>query len=148
MKRSQRMQVVVDIKAKQEKQALDIWGHSQRQQTELMQQINGLTLYRRDYVDKCNAFARNGVKVSRLVEFRSFIDKLDVAIAGQEKVLRRMEQDVLANRQLWERMHQRTRVIKKVHDTALKTEKKIEEKREQLEHDERASRFGRNKPTD
>ena len=148
MKKSQRLQVVVDIKARQEKHALDILGHSQRQHTELKQQIHGLTLYRKDYVDKCNAFARNGVKVSRLVEFRSFIDKLDIAIAGQEKVLTRMEQDVLANRQLWEGMHQRTRIIRKVRDTALKTEKKIEEKREQLEHDERASRFGRNKPTD
>lgn len=147
MKRSKRLEVIVDIKAKQEQKALEILGQSQRQHTQMKGQVEGLTVYRKDYVDKCNAFARNGVKVSRLIEFRSFIDKLDVAIIGQEKILKNMEQDVLLKRSMWESMHRGTQSIQKVRDSALKVEQKHEEKREQSEQDEHASRLGRKKST-
>lgn len=148
MKRSKRLQTIVDIKAKQEQAALEILGQSQRQHTEMQKQVEHLTAYRGDYVDKCNAFARDGVKVSRLVEFRGFIDKLDVAIAGQERQLKRIEQDVQLKRQVWEFTHRSTQSIQKVRESALKVERKIEDKREQFEQDERASRFGRAKATD
>ena len=104
MKRSKRLQVIVDIKATQEQKSLEVLGHAQRQQTQMKGQVDGLSSYRSDYVDKCNAFAKGGVKVSRLIEFRSFIDKLDIAITGQEKILKNMEQDVLLKRKTWETM--------------------------------------------
>jgi flagellar FliJ protein len=148
MKRSKRLQTIVDIKARQEQAALDVLGQTQRQKNEVQKQVDGLTMYRSDYVDKCNAFARNGVQVSRLVEFRGFIDKLDVAIAGQERQLQRIEQDVQLKKQVWEFTHRSTQTIQKVRASALKVEKKIEDKREQFEQDERASRFGRAKATD
>jgi flagellar FliJ protein len=148
MKRSKRLQTIVDIKARQEQAALDVLGQTQRQKNEVQRQVDGLTAYRSDYVDKCNAFARNGVQVSRLVEFRGFIDKLDVAIAGQERQLQRIEQDVQLKKQVWEFTHRSTQTIQKVRESALKVEKKIEDKREQFEQDERASRFGRAKATD
>jgi flagellar FliJ protein len=145
MKRSKRLQVIVDIKANQEQKALEILGQSQRQHTQMKGQVEGLTVYRSDYVDKCNAFARDGVKVSRLIEFRSFIDKLDIAIVGQERILRSIEQDVHSKRRQWESMHQRTQAIQKVRESALKVEQKHEDKREQAEQDEHASRLGRKK---
>lgn len=148
MKRSKRLQTIVDIKARQEQAALDVLGQTQRFKNEIQRQVDGLTAYRSDYVDKCNAFARDGVKVSRLIEFRGFIDKLDIAIAGQERQLQRAEQDVQLKKQVWEFTHRSTQTIKKVRESALKVEQKIEDKREQLEQDERASRFGRTKATD
>ncbi|MEI7795270.1 MAG: flagellar export protein FliJ [Methylococcaceae bacterium] len=145
MKRSKRLQVIVDIKANQEQKALETLGQSQRQHTQMKGQVDGLTVYRKDYVDKCNAFAREGVQVSRLIEFRSFIDKLDVAIVGQERVLNHMEHDVQAKRRMWETMHRGTQSIQKVRESALKIEQKQENKREQSEQDEHASRLGRKK---
>ncbi len=147
MKRSKRLEVIVDIKAKQEQKALETLGQSQRQHTQMKGQVDGLTVYRSDYVDKCNAFAREGVPVSRLIEFRSFIDKLDIAILGQEKLLRHMEQDVRQKRYMWEIMHRGTQSIQKVRESALKVEQKHENKREQSEQDEHASRLGRKKLT-
>ncbi|HCT99783.1 MAG TPA: flagellar export protein FliJ [Methylococcaceae bacterium] len=147
MKRSKRLQVIVDIKASQEKKALEMLGRSQRQHTQMKGQVEGLSSYRSDYVDKCNAFAKDGVKVSRLIEFRSFIDKLDIAISGQEKILKNMEQDVFLKRQTWEAMYQRTQTIQKVRESALKVEQHHENKREQREQDEHASRLGYKKYT-
>lgn len=146
-KRSKRLELIVDIKANQEQKALEMLGQSQRQHSEMKRQVDGLTHYRGDYVDKCNAFARNGVQVSRLIEFRSFIDKLDIAIAGQEKILKNMEQHVQLNRKVWEYSHHSTQTIKKVRESALKIEQKHENKREQAEQDEHASRLGRKKLT-
>ena len=147
MKRSNRLQVIVDIKANQEQKALERLGQSQREHTKIKGQVDGLTVYRGDYVDKCNAFARDGVKVSRLIEFRSFIDKLDVAIAGQERILKSMEQDVLQKRNMWEFTHRSTQSIQKVRESAMKVEQKQENKREQSEQDEFDSRLGRKKLT-
>lgn len=147
MKRSKRLETIVEIKANQEQKALEILGQSQRQHTQMQRQVEGLTNYRSDYVDKCNAFARDGVKVSRLIEFRSFIDKLDIAIAGQERILKKIEQDVQQKRTMWEFTHRSKKSIQKVHDSALKFEQKQEDKREQSEQDEFASRLGRKKLT-
>lgn len=147
MKRSKRLQVIVDIKATQEQKSLEVLGHAQRQQTQMKGQVDGLSSYRSDYVDKCNAFAKGGVKVSRLIEFRSFIDKLDIAITGQEKMLKNMEQDVLLKRKTWETMYQNTQIIQKVRESALKVEQHHENKREQHEQDEYSSRLGRKKYT-
>jgi flagellar FliJ protein len=147
MKRSKRLQVIVDIKATQEQKSLEVLGQAQRQQTQMKGQVDGLSSYRSDYVDKCNAFAKGGVKVSRLIEFRSFIDKLDIAITGQEKILKNMEQDVLLKRKTWETMYQNTQIIQKVRESALKVEQNHENKREQHEQDEHSSRLGRKKYT-
>jgi flagellar FliJ protein len=147
MKRSKRLQVIVDIKATQEQKSLEVLGQAQRQQTQMKGQVEGLSSYRSDYVDKCNAFAKGGVKVSRLIEFRSFIDKLDIAITGQEKILKNMEQDVLLKRKTWETMYQNTQIIQKVRESALKVEQNHENKREQHEQDEHSSRLGRKKYT-
>jgi len=147
MKRSKRLQVIVDIKSTQEQKSLEVLGQAQRQQTQMKGQVEGLSSYRSDYVDKCNAFAKGGVKVSRLIEFRSFIDKLDIAITGQEKILKNMEQDVLLKRKTWETMYQNTQIIQKVRESALKVEQHHENKREQHEQDEHSSRLGRKKYT-
>lgn len=147
MKRSKRLQTIVELKTNQEQKALEILGQSQRQHTQMQRQVDGLTNYRSDYVDKCNAFARDGVKVSRLIEFRSFIDKLDIAIAGQERILKKIEQDVQQKRTVWEFTHRNRKSIQKVRESALNFEQKQEDKREQSEQDEFASRLGRKKLT-
>ena len=77
----------------------------------------------------------------------AIIDKLDIAIIGQEKILRNMEQDVLLKRKTWETMYQHTQTIQKVRESALKVEQHHENKREQHEQDEHSSRLGRKKYT-
>ncbi len=145
MKKSQRIQTIIDIKVPQEQKALEIYGASQRQHSEMQGQVNGLTQYRNEYLDRCNQIGGQGIKVSRLVEFRSFIDKLDIVIAGQERALSVMEKDMLSKRHEWEGIHRRNQSLRKVHESAIKTEVKHEHKREQSEQDEFAARFGRHR---
>jgi len=144
VKKSQRIKTIVDIKANQEKSALEVLGAVQRKHQGMQAQVEGLRNYRREYQDRFDQLGVKGVNVAQLLEFRSFIDKLDKAIIGQEQMLDSIEAEVKAKRKIWEELHHKTQSLQKVCDSALKIEMKQEAKREQQEQDERASRIGRN----
>lgn len=144
MKKSQRIKTIVDIKATQEKNALEELGAVQRKLQGMQAQVEGLRNYRKEYQDRFDQLGAKGVNVAQLLEFRSFIDKLDKAIMGQEQILSSIEAEVIAKRKIWEELHHKTQSLQKVCDSALVVEMKQEAKREQQEQDERASRIGRN----
>ncbi|WP_333878498.1 flagellar export protein FliJ [Methylobacter sp.] len=144
MKKSQRIKTIVDIKATQEKKALEVLGVVQRKLQTMQAQVEGLRNYRQEYQDRFEQLGIKGVNVAQLLEFRSFIDKLDKAIIGQEQMLSSVEVEVIAKRKIWEELHHKTQSLQKVCDSALVVEMKQEAKREQQEQDERASRIGRN----
>jgi flagellar FliJ protein len=144
MKKSQRIKTIVEIKATQEKNALEMLGAVQRKLQGMQAQVEGLRNYRKEYQDRFDQLGSKGVNVAQLLEFRSFIDKLDKAIMGQEQALNLIEAEVTAKRKIWEELHHKTQSLQKVCDSALVVEMKQEAKREQQEQDERASRIGRN----
>lgn len=143
-KKSQRIKTIVDLKAAQEKEQLETLGEAQRKLAGMQAQVDNLKKYRQDYQDKFNRLGNAGANVGQLLEFRSFMDKLDTAIAGQEHALNQSKADLAIKRKIWETMHQRTQSLQKVYDSAVAVELKLESKREQSEQDERASRLGRN----
>ncbi len=144
MKKSQRIKTIVDLKAAQEQDSLEALGVSQRKLMTLQTQVDGLKNYRQDYQDKFNRLGQGGANVGQLMEFRSFMAKLDQAITGQEYSLDQGKAEVANKRKIWESLHQRTQSLQKIYQTALKTEQNQESKAEQLEQDERASRLGKN----
>ncbi|TAK63675.1 flagellar export protein FliJ [Methylobacter sp.] len=144
MKKSQRIKTIVDIKAAQEKNALEVLGAVQRKLQSMQAQVEGLRNYRQEYQHRFDQLGIKGVNVAQLLEFRSFIDKLDKAIIGQEQVLSAIEAELAAKRKIWEDLHNKTQSLQKVCDSALMVEMRQEAKREQQEQDERASRIGRN----
>jgi flagellar FliJ protein len=144
VKKSQRIKTIVDIKATQEKNALEVLGAVQRKLQSMQAQVEGLRNYRKEYQVRFDQLGIKGVNVAQLLEFRSFIDKLDKAIIGQEQVLSSIEAELMTKRKIWEELHHKTQSLQKVCDSALAIEMKQEAKREQLEQDERASRIGRN----
>lgn len=144
IKKSQRIKTIVEIKATQEKSALEALGAAQRKLLATQAQVDSLKKYRQEYRDRFNQLGIGGVDVIRLLEFRSFMDKLDKAIADQEYACMESKADLMSKRKIWEGMHHRTLSLQKICNTALAAEIKQEGKREQLEQDERASRSGRN----
>ena len=144
MKKSQRIKTIVEIKATQEKSSLEALGASQRKLLATQAQVESLRQYRQEYQNGFNQLGGAGIGVVQLLEFRSFMDKLDKAIAGQEHTLSECEADLMTKRKIWEGLHHRTQNLQKVCNSALTAEIKQEGKLEQLEQDERASRLGRN----
>lgn len=147
MKKSHRLKTIVDLKAAQEKESMEAVGISQRNLIAMQAQVDNLKKYRQDYQNKFNQLGSTGANVSQLLEFRSFMDKLDKAIAGQEHALDQSKTELAMKRKIWEVMHHRTLSLKKIYQAAIKAELKQENKFEQLEQDERAARLGKNSST-
>ena len=147
MKKSQRLKVIVDLNADNEKKALQELGIVQTKKGELEKQLENLEQYRQEYKDQYQSISEAGVNIAKLLEFRSFISKLDKVIEDQEQAISVLEDKLIFVRQSWERQHQKTRSLQKVCDSAKAEEVKLEDKREQNEQDERATRSGRNSGT-
>jgi len=95
VKKSLRIKSIVEIKAAQEKNALEVMGGIQKRRFEMQAQIEGLNVYRKEYQDRFDLLGAKGVNVAQLLEFRSFIDKLDMAILGQERVLNSIDVELV-----------------------------------------------------
>ena len=136
MKKSQRLQIIIDLKAREEKNTLEALGLGQSQK----QQLNDLKNYRQDYLNKNASQLEKGLSVLRLIEFKVFLEKMDKAIEGEKQALERLESRVNELRQQWEQAHLKTKNIAKIQSKAKVAEQKVIEKKEQLETDERAAR--------
>jgi len=143
MKRSQRLQTIVDLHIAQEKDALQIMGHCQRKLQEQQQQLEHLKTYREEYLAKLAERQKVGLNVSQLLEFRAFAEKLDKAIEGQRQAVLTQERDFRRAQVKWEECHQRSKSLEKLSEMALQEEIKLENKREQHEQDARAARSAR-----
>ena len=75
----------------------------------------------------------------QLMEFRSFIEKIDTAIAGEEAALKAINDELEVLRKNWEEAHLYTKNMQKMQKKAHVNEQKDVEKKEQLEMDEHAS---------
>ncbi|MDD2760059.1 MAG: flagellar export protein FliJ [Methylomonas sp.] len=140
MKRSQRLQTIIDLHSRQENDALKLLGNCQQQLEVQQAQLENLLSYRQEYLSKLIERQQAGMNVSQLLEFRAFADKLDKAIDGQHQAVERVERDVQRARAAWEECHQRTKSLQKLGELAVAEELKIENKREQSEQDARAAR--------
>ena len=143
MKRSERLQTIVDLHVSQEKEALQIMGRCQQHLQEQQTQLEHLQTYRHEYQVKLAERQQIGMNVSQLLEFRAFADKLDKAIEGQRQAVIQHERDFQRARGTWEERHQRTKSLEKLSELAVAEEQKVENKREQNEQDARAARTGR-----
>ncbi|WP_305906914.1 flagellar export protein FliJ [Methylomarinum sp. Ch1-1] len=143
MKKSQRLNIIIDLQSQQESQALQMLGACQRQRQEMEAQLQNLKNYRQEYREKYDALKNRGLSISQLLEFRAFIDKLDKAIEAQGQTVEAKGRELVQFRKNWEQKHQKTKSMQKMSAQAASDEAKLVNKREQAEQDERASRFPR-----
>ena len=143
MKRSKRLQTVIDIQVQQENDALLLLQRSQQQLQDQQLQLANLQRYRQEYLDQLGERQQLGMNISQLLEFRAFADKLNKAIDAQGQAMVRQERDVQRAQIKWKECHQRTKSLQRLCELAIAEELKIQNKREQSEQDARATRASR-----
>ena len=148
MQKSQRIKSLVDLNAAQEKNALEAIADVQKKYLAAQAQLAQLQQYQSEYDGKLANLGNAGLSLTRLLEFRSFIAKLDLAVQEQHRALSVIENELHLKRKIWENLHHRTNSLQKVCDAAKATELKWQDKREQSEQDERAARTNRSPPSD
>ncbi len=143
MKRSQRLQTIIDLHSRQENDALKVLGSCQQQLDVEQKQLDNLQNYHLEYLSQLGERQQSGMNVSQLLEYRAFADKLGKAIDGQRKTVDQKEREVQRARVKWELCHQRTKSLQKLGEIAVAEEMRNEDKREQSEQDARAARSSR-----
>jgi flagellar FliJ protein len=142
MSHKRRLEVIIDLYQRQEKQALEILGGSQRQVQAMMQKLASLEQYRQEYERRGLVQAGRQFSAHDLMEYQSFLNKLDQAINDQKRLIEQQEQQIEQNRTLWREKHQKTESLLKLDEKAQIQRLKQLEKNEQLEQDSRSTRSG------
>ncbi len=143
MKKSQRLQAIVELNSNDEKKALTALGLAQRKKQGIHRQLDNLKKYQREYQEKFQSNSRSGIKIAMLLEFKAFMKKLEQVIDQHENDLLAMDQELALLHKSWEHKHMKTKNFQKISNKASNEEKKVVNKREQFEQDDRAARMVR-----
>lgn len=142
MNRIKRIAPIVELAETKEKQAVQAYGMKQQKLDEAHKALNSLRSFRENYAALFNQSGTKGIGMRQLHEYRAFLAKINVAIVEQEKAVATAEDELKAARQVWEAAHGHTLGMHKVLDKLQAEQMRKEQKREQLEQDDRASRRG------
>jgi flagellar FliJ protein len=138
MKRSKRLKPVAQVEKHRERDAAQQLGRHQSELGEMQSRLDELVNYRADYQQRYNQFLSQGTGSAAIQEYRSFLKKLDQAIAHQQQLINGGQQNVAHSRHNWLQKRTRLKAIDTLVDKLQVDEHQQEAKREQQDNDERA----------
>ncbi len=140
MTRSQRLAPVQDvIEGAERKLAQSLAVHERRVQ-EAQKKLEELTRYRGEYEKQLTGRVASGMGVMELRDYQAFLGRLSEAMRQQQSVVARACADRDAERVRWRDAARRMKAIDHVVDQWQSEERRIADRREQHEIDERAQR--------
>jgi flagellar FliJ protein len=139
-KRSERLSPILDLTENREKKSAEALGQSRKKLESARKGLDNLLQFRGNYAARFEKAANEGLGIRQVQEYRAFLEKINVAIADQERAVRKAERDENLQRAHWEADRQRMQGMRKVVDHSRTLEYAQEQKREQAEMDDRASR--------
>lgn len=140
MKRSKRLEPIVEMAESRENDARQRLGECQQQKRALEEKIEALKRYRNDYGFRLELIGSNGLNAKQYNDYRTFLAKIDRAIQEQESVLDNVEKDLRNHERDWGAARQYMKSLQKVHASSLRDEVRIADRRDQREADDRAAR--------
>lgn len=104
------------------------------------QQLETLTQYRYDYLERLQASMQSGVRSSVASNAQKFIDNIDMAIARQGHQLQTLAQHVAKERERWMAERRKVESMSALLERNDKKQAVIQGRREQKSNDEFAAR--------
>jgi flagellar FliJ protein len=140
MKKSQRMKPIASIAHSEQKRVAIELGEAQlklqSQEARLLELSNYLQAYQGQFIK--NSTIR--LNPSQVLNYQQFIENLRRAIAEQMAIAKNAMDDVNDKRQQWFDSRNKVKVFEKVISRYQSEEDKLEDRREQREHDELSQR--------
>jgi flagellar FliJ protein len=102
------------------------------------QQLDQLLQFKADYESMLATKSREGITASQLQDYRLFLAKLNQAIEQQTQVLKAAEAELAEVRSAWIDKSQRKSALEHLVEERQKAQRRLKEKAEQAESDERA----------
>ncbi|PAU81412.1 flagellar export protein FliJ [Halovibrio salipaludis] len=143
-RRSQRLQVVLDMEDRQEQAARERFQAAQQALAEQQQRLDELERYHEEYQHQIRAEASGTTSAARLQAGQQFISQLVAAIAQQQQQVDRYRATAEEAREQWQAARQRREGMARYIETCRRREAREDERREQKALDEAANqRFAR-----
>lgn len=101
-------------------------------------QLDQLLQFKADYESMLATKSREGITASQLQDYRLFLAKLNQAIEQQTQVLKAAEAELAEVRSAWIDKSQRKSALEHLVEERQKAQRRLKEKAEQAESDERA----------
>ena len=141
MKKSKRIQPIIRVAESKEQRAAVELGRAQNQLQEQVKRLQDLQSYQQEYRTRLQETGRNGISISKLQSFRSFLDKLEIALVQQKQAVTMAEELVASRKQQWFASRDKVKIYNNVATKYVNAELRQEEKQEQKDSDERAQRL-------
>ena len=130
--RANRLQPAADLAHERQEAAMQKLAEQQQRLAKAEAQLAELRRYREEYAE-----TNSGVTVSALLNRRQFVERIDTVIAQQINEVARQQRQLEHARGQWRDAHAREQALGSVIDRYREQERKVEERREQAEIDER-----------
>ncbi|WP_455209592.1 flagellar export protein FliJ [Kaarinaea lacus] len=140
MKKSRRMQPLRRVAESKEQQAATELGRAQQQLQNQIDRLNELLNYKTEYLTQFQQTGQNGMPVDRLQSFRSFLEKLDIAVEQQKQAVKIAGELVDKRKYQWFSSRDKVKIFDNVISKIVEQEHKQEDKQEQKDSDDRAQR--------
>ena len=134
------LNTLIDLAHKETDEAAKLLGVALRAGEEAEQKLDLLMQYRNDYATRCQADLTSGISTTHFNNFQVFMQKLDHAIAGQQKVVNEAKQRIAQARAAWQSCEQKKMSFVTLADRASKEDARRELWRDQKQNDEYAAR--------
>lgn len=115
-------------------------GNALRAGEEAERKLALLLQYREDYATRFQSSMASGLTAAEYRNFQSFMDKLDTAIAGQQQIVADAGKRIDHERSTWQASERKRMSYDTLATRALKAEQVQENRRDQKQTDEVATR--------
>jgi flagellar FliJ protein len=140
MTRTERLQPVQDVVENAEKRLAQSLAAFERRVIEAESKLQELTRYRGEYEQQYTQRAGSGIGVMELRDYQAFLARLNEAMRQQSAVLQRVRAERDAERVRWQEAARRVKAIDHVVTQWQNEERRVEDRRDQRETDERGQR--------
>lgn len=138
MSRADRLQPVQNLADDAERRAALRVATAERNQREAESKLSDLERYVEDYERQYTERAANGIGVTELRDYQAFLARLNDAIRQQRAIVSRARSESDAERVRWQDAAKRAKALDHVADKWRDEERRVADRREQNEIDERA----------
>lgn len=134
------LSTLIEIAENEVENAAKNLGRMIKARDDANEQLNLLNQYRSDYEIRFQSNAKQGLNVTQFTNFQAFIIKLDQAVEGQKKLIQDAEYRIEIAKKNWQECEKKRLSYKTLIDRNAASELKKENKRDQKQTDERATR--------
>lgn len=139
------LDTLIELATQQTDEAARRLGRAIRNGEDAEQKLQLLLQYRDDYMARFQATLQAGLSASSYRNFQHFIDKLDEAIKGQQRVVQDAQRRVSRERGAWQESERKRMSYDTLATRAERARQLKEARREQKQTDEYAARLLFNK---